>query len=123
MKKLLGVMFVVVVILTGCSGDEGSSSTVCRITEGDNETTFTIHESDGDVTSVVTTSSEYIGEWDEEVLEAYLEMFADMEDFDVQQEGDYLISTMTMDFEEFGDDKVTLDEYIEGLEMMGVVCD
>jgi len=127
MKKLLGFFAVAAVFtLVACgdndSTDSGTSAntTVCTMEVAGIETVTTIDVEDGYATGSTTEAREYAEGTTEEDLEFVRSMMPD--ELELRLDGDYIVSSYSIDFVEAHGETVPLDELIEELEAEGFTC-
>ena len=120
MRKILGVFALLsIVILTACGGDD-TGTVVCGMEYAGVDTETTIYYEDGYALRSVTEAREFA----EGVTEEELDLFRDFMDDGVYVEldGDYIVFTYIVEFEDLGDTP-PIEELIEELEFEGFDCD
>jgi len=119
MKKLLGaVSLLAILVLTACGSDD--DTVVCHLeTQGVNTET-TIYVEDGYAVRSVTVAREYADGATEEDIEFLRELMGD--EIDIEIDGDYIVISYEIDLEEFGDTD-PIDEVVDELEADGFDCD
>lgn len=119
MKKFLSaIALLTAFLLTACDGDEGTI--VCTLIEENIETEAIIYVEDEYAVRTVTVEVQYSPDTTEDDLE-FLRSLA-MEGMEFELEGDYLHTTLTLDFIEIFGEGVPVDDAVEDLESEGYDC-
>ena len=123
MKKILGVVALLsIVVLTACGGGGGGSETiVCTLEYEGIKTETTIYAEDGYAVRSVMSIREYNADGaNDDDLDLIRDLMGD--GVDIEIEGDYVVITHTIDFDEDGDG-VPVDDVVGDLEFQGYECD
>jgi len=134
MKKLLGLVALATILVLAACGGSSTDETVCTVDMPEMSMTITAQSEDGDITSMEVVMRLPLIDFELDASDVDLEsdemqaMLRNMNlegDFDI--DGDYLVVTNSGTAAELGfgstiDEEFTIDEFIEGAEGAGAIC-